>query len=84
MLAIRVPIRRALEDDSNRYLAAGESIAGDLVACGMQIADLGTLDIMLNRFLQGGNGGGVDQIATTDHDELVAMFDRVWIASLKA
>lgn len=82
ILAIRVPIGRAAVDDRNRYLEAGESIAGDLAACGMQIADLNALERMLNRFLRGSPGGGVDQIATADHDELVAMFDRVWIASL--
>ena len=82
ILAVRVPTGSKSVGDRNRYLDPGKSIAGDLAACGMRIADLGALDSMLHRFLHGGNGGGVDQIATADHDELVAMFDRVWIASL--
>lgn len=80
VLAVRIPGSGDLQRQ-NRYLAVGESLADDLMGQGLRIDDPAVLERVLDGYFQGQNGGGVDQIAATSYYQLVAEFDRIWIAS---
>ncbi|MFZ1429187.1 MAG: hypothetical protein WAS21_20720 [Geminicoccaceae bacterium] len=81
LLAVRIPDGGDLQRH-NRYLAVGESLADDLIEQGMRIDDPAALDGVLDGYFQGQPGGGVDQITATSYYQLVAAFDRIWIASV--
>lgn len=81
ILAIRVPAGSGVADGRDCYLEEGQSIARDLIGRGMRIDGPDELDRVLHRFLRESRGGGIDQIDAADHDGLVAVFDRIWIAS---
>jgi hypothetical protein len=68
--------------DIDAYLAPGASIAADLAALGVPVADLAAADRLLGKFLTAGPGGGLDQIAAGTYSALVEVFDRARLALL--
>lgn len=82
VLAVRVqPDRAAAAESTNRYLEEAESVADDLAAHGLAVANRAHLDGRITGFLRGGRGGGLDQVEVATFGELGEIFDRAWIGS---
>ena len=82
-LAVRIPSRGlSATEAGDRYMAIGESIADDLVDCGLAVADRGELDNEVDRFLRGATASGCDRIIASVYDLLAQRFDRHWLATL--
>jgi len=79
---IRLPAASARLRELDAYLLPQASVAKDLMALGMTVAEPALVDQRVAAFLAGGEGGGRDQIAGTTHRALVELFDRSWLASM--
>lgn len=79
-VAIRVP---GPPDATNRYLEPGESLAEDLAAQGLRLADPAAIDALLAATLAGPDGRrpGVDMIAAAEQTRLSEALDPIYVAA---
>lgn len=79
VVLIRLPGPSERLEREEAYLPAGASIARDLQALGLPVAEPGTVDRLLEAHLRGGARDGVDQVSGTAYRELLELFDRNWL-----
>ncbi|TXL71473.1 hypothetical protein FHP25_30045 [Vineibacter terrae] len=78
---VRLPAASARLRDTDAYLPAQGSVAGDLAALGVSVASPDLADRHMTAFLAGGQGGGLDQIAADAYAALLEVFDRTWLTA---
>jgi hypothetical protein len=74
---VKLPAPSLRLSAAEAYLPAQRSIAGDLAALGLALADPATLDRQLGAFLA--VGSGLDQIPAGDYQPMVETLDRAWL-----
>jgi hypothetical protein len=77
---VRLPGASPKLRQTDAYLAPQASVARDLATLGMPVAEPALVDQHLTAFLSGGEGGGVDQIASAAYLALAELLDRSWLA----
>jgi class 3 adenylate cyclase len=79
IVMVRLPTASPPLDPPDAYLPPDASLAGDIVALGLAVADPDLVDRALAAFLSGGGGGGLDQIPWAAWRAVVEVFDRQWL-----
>ena len=74
---VRLPSMSSRLRTAGAYLPTQGSVAEDLTALGLRIADPATVDRRLGEFLAG--SGGLDQIPASAYQALVVSLDREWL-----
>ncbi|TWT00292.1 hypothetical protein [Reyranella sp. CPCC 100927] len=78
---VRLPAASARLRNSDAYLPLEGSVASDLAAQAVPVADPELVDRQMQAFLVGGQGGGLDQIGADAYAALQEVFDRTWLAA---
>jgi class 3 adenylate cyclase len=79
IVMVRLPTASPPLEPSDAYLSPDASLAGDIVALGLAVADPDLVDRALAAFLSGGTGGGLDQVPWASWRVVVELFDRQWL-----
>jgi hypothetical protein len=80
ILMVRLPDALGAVPATDPYLPAGTSVVADLERLGMPFHDHARVEAAVRRFLDGGPGGGLDQLGPGSYKALVDLFDRHWLA----
>jgi hypothetical protein len=78
---VRLPTASPRLRDAPAPLAPQASVAEDLTALGLPIAEPTLVDERAAAFLGSGDSGGLDQIASAAYRALAEVFDRNWLVS---
>ena len=78
---IRLPGPNPTLREADAYLAPQASVASDLAALGLSIAEPAAVDEHIATFLRGGDGRGPDLIDSDAYRALAELLDRTWLAS---
>ncbi len=78
---VRLPAASRQLRDAPAPLAPQASVAEDLAALGLPVAEPALLDQRIAAFLGGGDSGGLDQIASAAYRALAEALDRNWLMS---
>lgn len=81
IVMVRLPESNALLRSRDAYLPRG-SIAGDLVALGLDVEDQAATDRLFDEFLTG-SSGGFDQVPVSTYRALADVFDRRWLSAAR-
>ncbi|TWT00290.1 hypothetical protein [Reyranella sp. CPCC 100927] len=81
IVMVRLPSSNAHLRETEAFMPPNTSVAADLAAMGVPMTDPTAIDQHMSDFMNAGNGGGVDQIATSAYRALVAVFDRSWLST---
>jgi len=81
---VRLPGASPRLREADAYLAPQASVARDLAALGMSVAEPALVDQRMATFLGGGAGGGLDLIASDAYRALAELLDRNWLGSANA
>ena len=77
---VRLPAASPTLRQADAYLAPQASVAADLAALGLPTAEPALVDRHIAAFLGGGDGGGLDLIASDAYRALAELLDRSWLA----
>jgi hypothetical protein len=78
---VRLPGSSARLHTAEAYLPPQGSVAEDLAALGLRVADPAAVDRHLAELLAAGDQSGPDQIPAAAYRAVVELFDRIWLAS---
>jgi len=78
---IRLPVPSQQLRDTPAPLSLQVSVAEDLISLGLPVPAPALADQHIAAFLEGGDAGGLDQIASAAYRALAEVFDRSWLVS---
>lgn len=79
VVMVRLPADSARLRSAEAYLPEGGTIADDLASLGLPVDTSAPLERALRAFMEGGSGGGFDQVPATSYRDLLEQFDRLWL-----
>jgi hypothetical protein len=84
VVMVRMPAASPRLRATDGFVPGDASLAEDLAALGLRVADPAAVDYHLREFLSDGPGGGFDQISAAAYQSLVELFDRSWFSQVES